>query len=227
MILSYLYHYNKMAWETQLIKHKDFLDRIDNNQKYPSLSGKNLMYLLKRQSSSFIDENKLYNFFDLIDLGIVMIEKYQLKIVNNLENIMQQLCYLYDENIKDCLLYNVLYMFSKERADKLLLFNSEEHLYSLIRQDISNLIPGATIIDFKIKDRKVPDFMIELDNQKIPVEVKAREIGLPALRQLVMYMDIYNSNKGYLIGRNLKIDLPDNIEFINISHLNDKFYPQE
>lgn len=53
----------------------------------------------------------------------------------------------------------------------------------------------------------------------IPVEIKKGTFNEKALNQLERYMKFYKCDKGYAVGKELSVDLPENITFVSIESL--------
>lgn len=197
---------------------------------HPWWHGTHLLHLLKRENSKYIQKHKLYNPFTLMTVVHDMIDNYQVNIAYELTDICRDLFVsFYDDEsiqtyssklISDC--EQVILARQKH-------FSSEEFLYVLIRKNISELIPGAIIQKFTIIKNHIPDFMIMIHGATYPIEVKTGNIDRAALNQIRRYVVVYKCDKGFVMGSNLEVDLQNdpNIEFIDISHLKNKYYPQE
>lgn len=67
----------------------------------------------------------------------------------------------------------------------------------------------------KTNGKDIPDAWVKYKSELIPVEVKKSEFDKKALKQLLRYMSSYNCGSGIAIGRELSVDIPQNIKFIS------------
>jgi len=86
-----------------------------------------------------------------------------------------------------------------------------------------NKIFGANAKVVKIKNnaRHIPDAWVDIDGEKIPVEIKLNKFGKNALIQLQRYMHFYKCAHGIAVAKKLTVKLPNNIIFISIDELED------
>ena len=75
------------------------------------------------------------------------------------------------------------------------------------------------IVDIKSDGRNIPDAWVSNGTENIPVEMKKGTFNKKALSQLQRYLSKYKCNKGIAIGRDLSVEIPDNIQFIDISEV--------
>ena len=92
-----------------------------------------------------------------------------------------------------------------------------EGIHPLFRKRISDLSPGAKII----KEAKPPnglcDFLVKVDGEKRPVEIKAGFFKKDGVIQLRRYMNFYKASIGYAVAKSLKCELPSDMIFIELS----------
>lgn len=98
---------------------------------------------------------------------------------------------------------------------------NEFYYQDLFKKHCSSLISGSKIAKIKTDRRNIPDaFVLLAENETpVPVEVKLNNFNVSALRQLSRYMEVYNSNKGIAVGRELTVELPKNISFFSLYQL--------
>lgn len=106
------------------------------------------------------------------------------------------------------------------------IIKSQNELYfqNLMKENIDDIFEGKYILDTERKDNPKHRIDIWLTDSKgvsIPVEMKLRNFNKSALDQLQRYMKFYKCDKGIAVARSLKVELPKNIEFINLSILDE------
>lgn len=75
-------------------------------------------------------------------------------------------------------------------------------------------IPGSKLIPVVAKNKKRPDFLVEIQGCVYPVECKLK-FGTPALSQLKGYMKLWNVHQGFAVATQFIIGLPANITAIH------------
>lgn len=208
-------------------------ERVCSNITYDGihsvLSGKYILLHINRTKSRYIEEERIYNGFEIIPIVDLMLCDNQFKIASDLIKLTRLLFHTYkDKTITECMYLHSLEHLDYRRIELRTVFYNELFLYDLIKRDISVLIPSAVVVDFHIIQGHIPDLMIELDGEMCPVEVKKSNINKSALDQLRRYLRVYNCKKGFLMGTKLSTVIEeDHITFIDISHLRDMYFPQE
>lgn len=91
----------------------------------------------------------------------------------------------------------------------------ESEIVKIIKENLNEYIPNATLIKKVSNKNNIPDIWVEINKKDIPIEVKTNDFDNKALKQLIRYMVFYNCDKGIAIASNLTCDLPDNVSFIN------------
>jgi hypothetical protein len=94
---------------------------------------------------------------------------------------------------------------------------NEFDLHKKFKSMVSTLIPGAKIILFKNNKEHIPDFWVDVNGLRSPVEIKYGKFGFSALKQLKRYMKFYDCKSGYAVARELTCTLPNSITFIPLS----------
>ena len=95
----------------------------------------------------------------------------------------------------------------------------EFDLHDKFRRKISSLIPGAKILKLKFEvENGFPDFMIQLNGEAIPVEIKRDKFIGSSLRQLQGYIKAYGCTKGIAVAPILDCELPSNVTFIALDY---------
>lgn len=165
----------------------------------------------------------------MIPIVDVMLGDNQFKIASDLIKLTGLLFQTYDDKtITNCMYIHSLEHLNYRWLELRNVFYNELFLYDLIKKDISVLIPDSVVVDFQINTGNVPDLMIEVNGERCPVEVKKLNINKNAIDQLRRYLRVYNCRKGFLMGMKLTTNIEeDHITFIDISHLRDKYFPQE
>lgn len=97
---------------------------------------------------------------------------------------------------------------------------NEATIYSLFSKNVKNVLgEDVAIVKRKNDNRHIPDFWVETKNGVIPIEIKYRDFNLKALHQLSRYISFYGATGGIAVGRNLTVELPENITFVSIEAL--------
>lgn len=116
--------------------------------------------------------------------------------------------------------YNVLrqtvyenIMFEKSLKDEL-------YYQSVFKSHVKEILGEEyNIIDIKSDGRNIPDAWVSNGIENIPVEMKIGTFDKKALSQLQRYLNKYNCEKGIAIGKEPSIEIPNNIQFVNISEV--------
>ena len=92
--------------------------------------------------------------------------------------------------------------------------NTEAARESYFKNNVAVIVgEGAKIAPAVASQKHRPDGWVVLNGNLMPVEIKKGNFDAKALRQLTRYMDYYKTSNGIAIGRNLTVELPDNIQF--------------
>lgn len=158
-----------------------------------------------------------YSSYDLLGLAVKFISKlyfdtsYKLiKLADKMNN--DHFYYLYRHSV----MMNIAYFENK--------YEEEYQLYSPIKHFIGDLIQDAEIVEHEIINRKVPDIFLSVNNEFCVGEVKPNNFTNTHVNQLRMYMETYQTRIGYAFGLKLTGKLDDNMIFINIEGIKDRFY---
>lgn len=89
-----------------------------------------------------------------------------------------------------------------------------EFYYQELFKENAERLGFGKVVSRKSIGKNFPDAWIDKSGELIPVEVKLQSFNVTALKQLMRYMNVYNSAHGYAVAKNLTVDLPDSITFI-------------
>lgn len=99
-------------------------------------------------------------------------------------------------------------------------FTRDELYYHSVFKENYSKIRNGKVVKRKTDGHNIPDaWVMDTDNNVIPVEIKLNKFDAKALKQLNRYMITYNSVKGIAVAKELSVKLPDNIEFISFPEL--------
>lgn len=232
-------HHLRLAYET---KTMSTFHEIGERQKFlfenlithdadihPRLTGSNVLKLLKREQSNFVDNYRLYDVFTMASIIERMIFHCQFKLSWDMIGLCQSISLHYHDHLINKNMSTFILALQVLWVDQKRKFNHQRFLCNLIREHMGDLIPGATAdTGFRFVKGHIPDFMVRVDATLCPVEVKASDIDSKALHQVRRYMRVYDCERGYLMGKRLTVDIDDpNIHFVDISNLRNRHYPQE
>lgn len=110
-------------------------------------------------------------------------------------------------------LYGAVAMYTSIR------FAKNELSYHLLFEKNYSKIREGKIVKKKTDGLNIPDLWVEKGDHIIPVEIKLKSFDKAALKQLKRYMIAYKSKYGIASAEKLTVDLPENIEFIPFSEL--------
>lgn len=98
--------------------------------------------------------------------------------------------------------------------------SKNEYYYQRLFDRVANrLLKGANPIHLKTNGKDIPDSFIDLNGETLPIEVKIGDFDKKAKQQLERYINNYNCERGIAVGRNLTVDLPENITFFSLKEL--------
>ena len=86
------------------------------------------------------------------------------------------------------------------------------------RANCAALIPNSKLIPVVARNRKRPDFLIDINGEIFPVECKL-EFTTTSLKQLLGYMTLWKVKAGYAVAETLKCELPSSVVFFLSSRL--------
>jgi hypothetical protein len=92
----------------------------------------------------------------------------------------------------------------------------EFDLHNLFKSTVAALLPGAEIVPRAKGKNGLCDFLVRIDGQDRPVEIKIKVIDQSAVRQLRRYMEFYQADVGYAAAPALRGTLPDDMRFIQL-----------
>lgn len=90
----------------------------------------------------------------------------------------------------------------------------------MFKKNYSKIGKGK-VVNLKTDGHNIPDAWVRRGDCILPVEVKLKGFDDKALKQLERYMKVYKCEKGIAVGRTLNVKLPQNIEFVFLSELED------
>jgi len=167
-----------------------------------------------------------YNKFDVLGLSVDLTNKYEFHKAFKLRNIAEQMDIndtinngyqdetfnLLDQSVITHIFYNKIR------------YNEEYTLYDPIKRYINDLIENAEIVEHEILNNKIPDIFLSVNNELCVGEVKRKNFTNEHIRQLKMYMKTYRTRVGYAFGEKLTGKLDDNMIFVNITGIKNRFY---
>lgn len=115
-------------------------------------------------------------------------------------------------------IYSTLIMVLKQYIYTVPHFN-EFYYQWLFDRYANKLIPNAKIVNKKTDGYNIPDSWVEISGKLCPVECKKDSFDSKALCQLKRYMETYGSESGIAVGKDLGVELEENIIFISLSDL--------
>lgn len=161
-----------------------------------------------------------YTSYDLLGLAVKFLGKLHFGTSSKLINLADKI-----SNIDD---YDFYYLYRHSVMMNLAMFKNkyeeEYQLYEPIKHFICDLIENSEIVEHEIINKKVPDIFLSVNNELCVGEVKPRYFTNTHVKQLRMYMETYKTKIGYAFGLKLTEKLDDNMIFINIDGIKDRFY---
>ena len=116
--------------------------------------------------------------------------------------------------------YNVLRQTVCENIIYKEIFKDELYYQSIFKSHVKEILGEEyNIVDIKSDGRNIPDAWVSDGIENIPVEMKIGTFNKKALIQLQRYLNKYKCNKGIAIGRELSVEMPNNIQFVDISEV--------
>jgi len=91
----------------------------------------------------------------------------------------------------------------------------EYAVHDHIERNLQKYVPGAALSKAK-GPKGLCDFLLIVNGEPVPVEVKRSNFTKKSVAQLRRYMDYYNANKGIAMARRLTAELEDGMTFIQI-----------
>ncbi len=79
--------------------------------------------------------------------------------------------------------------------------------------------PSAKMLKVHTGNGHRCDFLLDIEGETVPVEVKKGPFNRNALMQLRSYMEAYKANRGIAVGSKCTVELPRNVEFLDIARL--------
>lgn len=93
--------------------------------------------------------------------------------------------------------------------------NNEYSLQSAFKKCADKVIEGSKLIKGPYDRHNIPDAWLEINGEKIPVEVKLSEFNQKAADQLNRYVSTFGSKYGVAVARELTCELPKNYIFVS------------
>ena len=116
--------------------------------------------------------------------------------------------------------YNVLRQTVYENIIYEEIFKDELYYQSVFKSHVKEILGEEyNIVDIKSDGRNIPDAWVSNGTENIPVEMKIGTFNKKALSQLQRYLNKYKCNKGIAIGKEPSVEIPNNIQFIDISEV--------
>lgn len=116
--------------------------------------------------------------------------------------------------------YNILRQTVYENIIYKDIFKDELYYQSIFKSHVKEILGEEySVVDIKSDGRNIPDAWVSDGIANIPVEMKKGTFNKKALLQLQRYLNKYKCNKGIAIGRDSSVEIPDNIQFVDISEV--------
>jgi hypothetical protein len=102
----------------------------------------------------------------------------------------------------------------------------QEDLYEPIEHYLGQLIPGAhpCVGDYPCIEKLRPDMLLRVNDELCVGKVRRGAFTKAHIEQLRRYIDAYECTTGYAFADTLKAELDENMVFVCISGLKDRFY---
>lgn len=117
---------------------------------------------------------------------------------------------------------NIVWMWAAIKYESLHNFASScselGSVHPWFRANYATLIPNSKLIPVVAKNKKRPDFLVDINGDIFPVECK-REFTAASLKQLLGYMKLWKVKTGYAVAETLKCNLPPSVIFFCSSKL--------
>ena len=111
---------------------------------------------------------------------------------------------------------NIVWMWAAIKYESLHNFASYFHelgsVHPWFRANHADLIPNSKLIPVVAKNKKRPDFLVDINGDIFPVECKL-EFTATSLKQLLGYMKLWKVKTGYAVAEVLKCKLPSSVVF--------------
>jgi hypothetical protein len=115
---------------------------------------------------------------------------------------------------------NIVWMWAAIKYESLHNFSSScselGGVHPWFRSNYQTLIPNSKLIPVISKNKKRPDFLVDINGKVFPVECK-RKFTAKSLKQLLGYMKLWKVKTGYAVAEVLKCELPSFIVFFHSS----------
>lgn len=124
-------------------------------------------------------------------------------------------------NNSDCLTdedfrRNIIWMWAAIKYESMHNFASRfceaGSVHPWFRDNHATLIPNSKLIPVVAKNKKRPDFLVDVNGDVFPVECKL-EFTATSLKQLLGYMKLWKVKTGYAVAETLKCELPPSVIF--------------
>jgi len=117
---------------------------------------------------------------------------------------------------------NIVWMWAAIKYESLHNFASCSYelgsVHPWFRTNHTTLIPNSKLIPVIAKNKKRPDFLVDINGEIFPVECKL-EFTATSLKQLLGYMKLWKVKTGYAVAEVLKCKLPSSVIFFLSSRL--------
>ena len=169
-----------------------------------------------------------YNKFDVLGLCVELTNKYEFHKAFKLRKIAEKMDI--NDTINNGYQDKKFYLLEKSFITHIFYnenkYDEEYALYEPIKHYINELIENAEIVEHEILNKKRPDIFLSINNELCVGEVKPHNFTVANVNQLRMYIETYGTRIGYAFGLKLTGKLDDNMIFINIEGIKDRFYRQ-
>lgn len=105
--------------------------------------------------------------------------------------------------------------------------DNEYSLQSAFKKCADKVIEGSKVIKGPYDRHNIPDAWLEINGEKIPVEVKLSEFNQKAADQLNRYVSTFGSKYGVAVARELTCELPANYIFVSSAEVYAAIKPEK
>ena len=166
--------------------------------------------------SHYLIGGEVKNLYDMVTMTKEYIYENDLTVAKKLLSLWKPLIYQSEDENLISYYHSVDFEHSYWRFSSM---RNERNYQEKFNEKVEYIFPEYKLIKRKNNPKHIPDAWVEQDGEEIPVEMKLNDFNEKALKQLRRYMNVYKTNKGIAIGKNLTVDLPSDIRFISLDEL--------
>lgn len=139
-----------------------------------------------------------------------------------LDKLIDSMLYASHHQIGEDFRSNIIWMWAAIKYESSRNFasscNELGSVHPWFRANHATLLPNSKLIPVVAKNKKRPDFLVDIDGEIFPVECK-QEFTATSLKQLLGYMKLWKVKTGYAVAESLKCELPSFVVFFLSSKL--------